>query len=82
MTNLIEHSLALGDIPQSAKQPSEHRLEEEALSRMDDEGGSNNPAVIPQDAARKADPGNRSVLSKLQNVAALINPTNTQKGGS
>jgi hypothetical protein len=41
----------------SAKQPSERRLDEEALSRMDDEGGSNDPAVKPPDAARKAAPG-------------------------
>jgi hypothetical protein len=38
-------SFASGDIPKSAKQPSERRFDEEALSRMDDEGGANDPAV-------------------------------------
>src|ERR1700751_323619 len=50
-------SFASGDIPKSAKQPSERRFDEEALARMDDEGGSNDPAVNSPDAAKKAAPG-------------------------
>jgi hypothetical protein len=40
------------DVPNSPKQPTERRLDEEALSRMDDEGGSTEPAVNPPAAAR------------------------------
>jgi hypothetical protein len=36
---------------ESRKRVSEHRLDEEALARMDDEGGSNNPATSPPGAA-------------------------------
>jgi quercetin dioxygenase-like cupin family protein len=46
-----------GDFPKSPGSFAEHRLDEEALLRMDDEGGSNDPAVNPPDAARKAAPG-------------------------
>ncbi len=52
--NSTRTSFASGDVPKSAKQPSERRLDEEALSRMDDEGGSNDPAVNPPGAARMA----------------------------
>jgi hypothetical protein len=41
------------------KQPSERRLDEEALSRMDDEGGSDHPAVSPPEAPRKTAPGSK-----------------------
>jgi hypothetical protein len=54
--NSMKTSFASGDAPKSAKQPSERRLDEEALLRMDDEGGSNNPAVNPPDQARKDAP--------------------------
>lgn len=50
-------SFASGDVPNSPMQPTERRLDEEALSRMDDEGGSTKPAVDPPAAARKAAPG-------------------------
>jgi hypothetical protein len=50
-------SLAPGDVPNSRKHPTERCLDEEALSRMDDEGGSTEPAVNPPAAARKAAPG-------------------------
>ena len=51
-------SSASGDVPKPAKQPTERRLDQEALSRMDDEGGANDPALNPPDAAGKAAPGN------------------------
>jgi hypothetical protein len=51
-------SSASVDVPKQAKQPTERRLDQEALSRMDDEGGSNDPALSPPDAAGKAVPGN------------------------
>jgi hypothetical protein len=38
-------SFAPGDVPNSSEQPTKHWLDEEALSRLDDEGGSNDPAV-------------------------------------
>lgn len=50
-------SFASGDVPNSPKQPTERRLDEEALSRMEDEGGSTEPAVNPPAAAGKAAPG-------------------------
>jgi hypothetical protein len=50
-------SFASGDVPDPPKRPTERRLDEEALSRMDDEGGSTEPAVNPPGAARKAAPG-------------------------
>ena len=53
--NSLKTSSALGDVPKSAKQPSEYRLDDEALSRMDDEGGSN-ASMNPPDAAGKAAP--------------------------
>jgi hypothetical protein len=55
--NSMRTSFTSADLPQSAKQPSERRMDEEALSRMDDEGGSNDPAVNRSDAARKDAPG-------------------------
>ena len=54
--NSMRTSFASGDVPKSAQQPSERRLDEEALLRMDDEGGPNDPAVNPPDTARKAAP--------------------------
>jgi hypothetical protein len=45
-------SFASGDVPKSPEQPRERRLDEEALSRMDDEGGSTEPAVNPPAATR------------------------------
>jgi hypothetical protein len=50
-------SFASGDVPNSPEQPTERRFDEEALSRMDDEGGSSKLAVNPSAAARKAVPG-------------------------
>ena len=50
-------TFASGDVPNSPKQPTELRLDEEALSRMGDEGGSTEPAVNPPAAARKPVPG-------------------------
>jgi hypothetical protein len=47
-----------GDVPKPAKQPTERSLDQEAVSRMDDEGGSNDPALNPPDTAGKAVPGN------------------------
>jgi hypothetical protein len=52
--NSTKTSFASCEVPKSAKQRSERHLDEEALSRMDDEGGSNDPAVNPPGAARKA----------------------------
>jgi hypothetical protein len=46
-----------GDAPRSATKPSQRCLDDEALSRMDDEGGSNNPSVDRPDAAGEAAPG-------------------------
>ncbi len=47
-------SFVENDVPKLPWQPSERRLDEEAVSRMDDEGGSNNPAVtLPKAAQRK-----------------------------
>ena len=37
---------------------TQRHLDEEALSRMDDEGGSNNPGATPPGALRKGRPGN------------------------
>jgi hypothetical protein len=51
--NSTSTSFALSDVPKSVKQSSERRLDEEALSRMDDEGGSKDPAVNAPDAAGK-----------------------------
>jgi len=51
-------SFASKDVPNSpSKRTTERRLEEEALSRMGDDGGSTEPAVNPPAAARKAAPG-------------------------
>jgi len=38
-SNRIDRKVIRGDVTKSSKQLSEHRLDEEALSRMDDEGG-------------------------------------------
>ena len=46
-------SFVSDDVTKSAEQPSERRFDKDALSRMDDEGGSNEPAVNPPNAARK-----------------------------
>jgi hypothetical protein len=46
-------SFESNDVPKSPKQPTERRFDEEALSRMGDEGGSNDPAVNPRDAASR-----------------------------
>jgi hypothetical protein len=46
-------SFASGDVPKSAKHPSERRMDEEALSRMDDEGGPNDPVVNLPNATGK-----------------------------
>lgn len=51
-------SFASADVPKSPKQPTERRLDQDALSRMDDEGGSNDPALKPPDTAEKAVTGN------------------------
>jgi hypothetical protein len=56
-SNSMRTSFVSSGVPKSAKQPSERRLDEEALSRMDDEGGSNDPAVNPPDAEKTAAPG-------------------------
>jgi len=45
--NSITASFSSDDVPKSAKQASERRLDEEALARMDNEGGSNDPSVNP-----------------------------------
>ena len=37
-------SCAPNHVPNSSERATEHRLDEEALARMDDEGGSNSPA--------------------------------------
>ena len=37
--------------------PTQRHLDEEAVSRMDDEGGAPDAAVSPSGAARKAGPG-------------------------
>jgi len=50
-------SFASGDAPNSPEHPTERRLDEEALSRMDGEGGSTEPASNPPTAARKAASG-------------------------
>jgi hypothetical protein len=50
-------SLAAGDVSKSTNQPSQQSLDDDALSRMDDEGGSNNPSVNPSDAAGDSAPG-------------------------
>jgi hypothetical protein len=50
-------SLITADVPKSAAQPSQRRLDDEALSRMDDEGGPNNPGVNPSAPKGKAVPG-------------------------
>jgi hypothetical protein len=54
--NSMRTSFVAGDVPKSAKQPSERRLDEEAVSRMDDEGGAPDAPVNPPGAA-KAGPG-------------------------
>jgi len=50
-------SLAAGDVSKSTNQPSQQSLDDDALSRMDDEGGSNHPSVNPSDAAGDSAPG-------------------------
>jgi hypothetical protein len=55
--NLMKTPFVSGDVPKSAKQPSERRLDEEAVSRMDDEGGAPDAPVNPPGAAKKAGPG-------------------------
>ena len=55
--DLTRTSLVSVDVPKSAGLPSERRLDEEAVSRMDDEGGANNPAMNPPGIATKAAPG-------------------------
>jgi hypothetical protein len=79
MTNLIEPSLASGDVPESARQPSERRLDEEALSRMDDEGGSNDPAVISHDGQGRPPLAKKCFIQSSRNVTALINPNEDAK---
>ena len=54
--NSVRTSFVSIGVPKSAEQPSERHLDEEALSRMDDEGGSNDPALNPL-ATTKAAPG-------------------------
>jgi hypothetical protein len=54
-------SFASGYVPNTAEQSTEHRLDEEALSRMDDEGGSSSPAVdLP--SAERTSPGSETNL--------------------
>ena len=48
-------SSASRDVQQSPK-PTERRLDQEAVSRMDDEGGSTDPAVNSPKPAGKAGP--------------------------
>jgi len=55
--NSTRTSFVAGNVPNSVKQPSECRLDEEALSRMDDEGGASDAPVNPPGTARKARPG-------------------------
>jgi len=55
--NSMRKPFASGDVPKSAKQPPERRLDEEAVSRMDDEGGAPDAAVNPPDAAKKVASG-------------------------
>jgi hypothetical protein len=55
--NSMTTPFATGDVPKSAKQPSQRRLDEEAVSRMDDEGGAPDAALKPPGAAKKAGPG-------------------------
>lgn len=50
--NLPRTSSAMGDVPRSGKQKSERRLDDEALLRMDDEGGANS-SVRHADAGEK-----------------------------
>jgi len=50
-------SLASRDVPNSPEQPTERRLDEEALSRMDGERGFTEAAVDQPAATRKAAPG-------------------------
>jgi hypothetical protein len=51
-------SSAPGDVPKPIKQPTERRLDQEAVSRMDDEGGSNGAALNSPYTAGKTEPGN------------------------
>ena len=53
-SNAMRTSFVSTGVPKSAEQPSERHLDEEALSRMDDEGGSNDPVVNPPATATKA----------------------------
>jgi hypothetical protein len=55
--NSMKTPFVSGDVPKSTKQPSERRLDEEAVLRMDDEGGAPDGAVNPPGAARTAGPG-------------------------
>jgi hypothetical protein len=55
--NSLTTSSVSGAVPKSPKQPSERRLDEEAVSRMDDEGGAPDAAVNSPAAAKKAVPG-------------------------
>jgi hypothetical protein len=45
-------SFVSGDVPSSSARAAEHRLDEEALSRMDDEGCSSSPAANSPSAER------------------------------
>jgi len=56
-SNSVRTSFVSIGVPKSAEQPSDRHLDEEALSRMDDEGGSNDPAVNPPGTARRVAPG-------------------------
>jgi len=53
--NSMSESYAPGNLPIPAMQPTEHHLDEDATSRMDDEGGSQVPATEPPAAVKQAD---------------------------
>jgi len=55
--NSMRTSFVSIGVPKSAEQPSERHLDEEDLLRMDDEGGSNDPAANPPGTARTVAPG-------------------------
>lgn len=44
-------------VPTPPKQPSERRMDDEAVSRMDDEGGTPDATVIPPGKVKKAASG-------------------------
>ena len=53
---LVGLSPTSGDVPESPKQRTEHRLDEEALSRMNDEGGPNKPTATLPDSTGYSEP--------------------------